>query len=110
MLRRIRVRKVQIRALHQRQKAVAGNQAVLPRGADAQRTLTTSRMRVRPAAVPALGANFSPHRSGLLRYQSLQMPLRLTAAAAWQEAMTAEHADASLKTSAFAIQLSSAAC
>ncbi|KAK9805965.1 hypothetical protein WJX73_009265 [Symbiochloris irregularis] len=45
MLQRIRTRKVKIRALHQRQKAVAGNQAVLPRGADAERTLTTSRMR-----------------------------------------------------------------
>ena len=50
LLRRIRVRKVRLRAAHQRQKAVAGNQAVLPRTADPERKLTTSRMRVRPGS------------------------------------------------------------
>ena len=47
LLRRIRVRKVQLKAAHQRRKAVANNAPTLPRGADTQRNLTTGNMRVR---------------------------------------------------------------
>ena len=46
LLHRIRVRKVQLRAAHQRRKAVANNQALLPHAADPERKLTTSHMRV----------------------------------------------------------------
>ena len=46
LLRRIRVRKVQLKAAHSRKKSVTNNQAILPRGADPERKLTTSHMRV----------------------------------------------------------------
>ena len=46
-LREIRARKGAIVKAHRMKKAVANNQAVLPRRADAQRTATTRNMKVR---------------------------------------------------------------
>ena len=46
-LRRIKLRKVKVVALHRAKKSTANNRPVLPRGADANRTSNTANMKVR---------------------------------------------------------------
>ena len=71
LLRRIRVRKVQLRAAHQRKKSVTNNQAVLPRAADPERKLTTSSMRV---SAPCR----SSHKSGSGMHMAMGGYIHLT--------------------------------
>jgi nucleolar GTP-binding protein len=46
LLGKIRARKIVVLARHRRQKSAANNQALLPRRADAQRSINTTAMKV----------------------------------------------------------------
>lgn len=64
-LREIRARKGAIVKAHRMKKAVANNQAVLPRRADAQRTATTRNMKVRHFCL--LSCRFRPGGAAAVR-------------------------------------------